>query len=86
MGRHHHPLSSGSQIVAYVAAWFYDPYIFGMLVLGLGCLQLAAGSVGLLGRLAVSSQPRNAWHLGNNIALIVAPAIALAFLRSIHWA
>ena len=73
-------------VLAYPIAWNADPWIFGIVVLGLGPVQGAVGCLGMLARLTRLDQ-----HIGGPMAwivdiLLVATAVAVfAFVRTISW-
>lgn len=73
-------------VLAYPIAWNADPWVFGIVVLGLGPVQGAVGCLGMLARLTRLDQ-----HIGGPMAwivdiLLVATAVAMfAFVRTISW-
>ena len=73
-------------VLAYPIAWNADPWVFGIVVLGLGPVQAAVGCLGMLARLTRLDQ-----HIGGPMAwivdiLLVATAVAMfAFVRTISW-
>ena len=73
-------------VLAYPIAWHADPWVFGIVVLGLGPVQGAVGCLGMVARLTRLDQ-----HIGGPMAwivdiLLVATAVAMfAFVRTISW-
>jgi hypothetical protein len=53
-------------VLAYPIAWNADPWVFGIVVLGLGPVQGAVGCLGMLARLTRLDQ-----HIGGPMAWIV---------------
>ena len=75
-----------SSIPAYLVAWDLDPWVFGILVLGLWPLQAAVALSDVAARLT-RHEPIKAfvpWIV--DVALIAMAAGSLAFVRTISWA
>ena len=72
-------------IPAYLIAWNLDPWVYGVLVLGLWPVQAGLALIGITARLT-KREPRTAlvpWIV--DVALIAMAAGSLAFVRTISW-
>jgi hypothetical protein len=73
-------------IPAYLIAWDLDPWIYGILVLGLWPIQVGLAAAGIVARLTRRDK-RDAlipWIV--DILLVAMAAGSLAFTRTISWA
>jgi hypothetical protein len=73
-------------IPAYLIAWDLDPWIYGILVLGLWPIQVGLAAAGILAR-ATRRDQRDAlvsWIV--DVLLVAMAAGSLAFTRTISWA
>ena len=73
-------------IPAYLIAWGLDPWIYGILVLGLWPIQVGLAAAGIVARLTRRDQ-RDAlipWVV--DVLLVAMAAGSLAFTRTISWA
>lgn len=71
---------------AYLIAWDLDPWIYGILVLGLWPIQVGLAAAGIVARLTRRDQ-RDAlipWVV--DVLLVAMAAGSLAFTRTISWA
>lgn len=71
---------------AYLIAWDLDPWIYGILVLGLWPIQVGLAAAGVVARLTRRDQ-RDAlipWVV--DVLLVAMAAGSLAFTRTISWA
>jgi len=72
-------------IPAYLVAWNLDPWIYGILVLGLWPIQVGLAAAGIVARLM--RRERDVlipWIV--HVLLVAMAAGALAFTRTISWA
>ena len=75
-----------ASIPAYLIAWNLDPWVYGILVLGLWPLQAGLALLGVVARLT-RREPNNVplpWVI--DVALVAMAAGSIAFVRTISWA
>ena len=73
-------------VPAYLIAWNLDPWVYGILVLGLWPLQAGLALIGIAARLT-RREPKTApvpWLV--DLTLLAMAAGSLAFARTISWA
>ena len=71
---------------AYVIAFRLDPWVFGVLLLGLGPVQMAIAALGILARITRRNRPGTAGELVVDVLLLAMAIAAFAFVRTISWA
>ena len=73
-------------IPAYLIAWNLDPWVYGILVLGLWPIQVGLAALGIIARLMRRDQRDALMPWVVDVLLIVMAAGSLAFTRTISWA
>jgi len=72
-------------IPAYLVAWNLDPWIYGILVLGLWPIQVGLAAAGIVARLMRRERDAlSPWIV--DVLLVAMAAGSLAFTRTISWA
>ena len=70
---------------AYVIAFQLDPWVFGVLLLGLGPTQIAVAALGIVARTIRRGVRASGWEWFVDILLLATAIAAFAFARTISW-
>lgn len=70
---------------AYLIAFQLDPWVFGVLLLGLGPTQLAIAAFGILARVIRGHRTGTTLEWTVDLLLLATAVAAFAFARTISW-
>jgi hypothetical protein len=72
-------------IPAYIFAFQLDPWVFGVLLLGLGPTQIAIASLGILARIVRRHKTGTTLEWVVDVLLLATAVAGFAFARTISW-
>lgn len=72
--------------IGYIVAWRLDPWVFGVLLLGLGPVQIGVALLGMICRMTRIDRSTRGFAWVIDVLLLTMAVGAFAFVRTISWA